>query len=277
MAAHTFTLKHPFRATTEFRFQELESFIQITQRACEEVARREKGILEETISAILKESTLENQTGAAAFEMNSVAAYVSTHHDTIPRYLSYSFVIQVYRLFEELAKNLHVELKRREILVGPVELPSGNFLSRFKEFAEEAGIAFGGWSALDDFRNVRNNIVHRSGFLAGDKKEIDLRRIVDRNGSTLSIYKGQIQVAPEYAVENLNLAKEFFSEALRQKNFQDGYSWSIPLKTSFGLLVNEFQATIEISGTNMDESELPPTGVDVDDLGYDEDDENDEI
>jgi hypothetical protein len=37
---------------TEFRFQELKSFIYITQRGCEEVARREKGILEETISAI---------------------------------------------------------------------------------------------------------------------------------------------------------------------------------------------------------------------------------
>jgi hypothetical protein len=56
MAAHIIRFKDPFRATTEFRFQELESFIQITQRACEEVARREKEILEETISAILKES-----------------------------------------------------------------------------------------------------------------------------------------------------------------------------------------------------------------------------
>jgi hypothetical protein len=94
---------------------------------------------------------------------------------------------------------------------------------------------------------------------------------VDSNGSTLSIYKDQIQVAPEYVIENLNLTKEFFSEALRQKNFQDGYSWSIPLKTSFGLLVNEFQATIEISGTNMDESAPPPGATDLDDLEYDDD------
>ena len=103
MASHTFTLKHPFRATTEFRFQELESFIQITQRVCEEVAQREKGILEETISAILKENASENLTDVAAFQMNSVAEYVHTHHDAIPRFLSYTFVIQVYSLFEELA------------------------------------------------------------------------------------------------------------------------------------------------------------------------------
>jgi hypothetical protein len=111
MAAHIIRSKDPFRATTEFRFQELESFIQITQRACEKVAGREKEILEETISAILKESALENLTDAAAFQMNSVAEYVHTHHDAIPQYLSYTFVIQVYRLFEELAKDLHKELR----------------------------------------------------------------------------------------------------------------------------------------------------------------------
>jgi hypothetical protein len=97
---------------------------------------------------------------------------------------------------------------------------------------------------------------------------------VDGNGSILSIYKGQIQVAPEYAVENLNLAKEFFSEALRQKKFEDGYWWSIPTRTSFGLSVSGHKATIEINGTNMDESALPPGATDVDDLEYDAGDEN---
>ena len=68
--------------------------------------------------------------------------------------------------------------------------------------------------------------------------------IVKSNSSTLSIYKDQIEVAPEYAIENLNVAKEFFSEALTQKNFDDGYCWSTPLKTSFALLVNGLKATI---------------------------------
>jgi hypothetical protein len=76
---------------------------------------------------------------------------------------------------------------------------------------------------------------------------------VKSNGSTLSIYKDQIQVAPEYAIENLNLAKEFFSEALRQKKFEDGYCWSTPLKTSFAVSVRGFKATIDIYGTSVDE------------------------
>src|ERR1700730_11894206 len=179
MAAHTFRLKDPFRATTEFRFQELESFIQITQRACEEVARREKGILEENISAILKESAPENLTDAATFQMNSVAEYVHAHRAAIPRYLSYTFVIQVYSLFEELANDLHGELKKRESIPSPTKLKSHDFLRLFKAFAEKVGISFDRWSALDDFKNVRNNIVHSGGFLAGDKNEIDLRRIVN--------------------------------------------------------------------------------------------------
>jgi hypothetical protein len=93
MASHTFTLKDPFRATTEFRFQELESFIQITQRACEEVARREKGVVEEKISRILKENAAADPAGAAHISMHPAAEYVHTHHDAIPRYLSYTFVM----------------------------------------------------------------------------------------------------------------------------------------------------------------------------------------
>ena len=85
MAAHIITFKDPFRATTEFRFRELESFVQITQQACEEVARQENGILEETISGILKENESANPTDVALFQMHSVAEYVHTHHDAIPR------------------------------------------------------------------------------------------------------------------------------------------------------------------------------------------------
>jgi hypothetical protein len=69
--------------------------------------------------------------------MHSGAEYVHTHHDAIPRYLSYSFVIQVYHLFEELAKNLHAELRRRENIPGLVELESNNFLRHLKAFALE--------------------------------------------------------------------------------------------------------------------------------------------
>jgi hypothetical protein len=274
MATQIFTLKDPFRATTEFRFQELESFIHITQEACEEVARQEKGVLEETISGILKENAEVDPAEAAHVSMYPVAEYVHTHHDAIPRYLSFTFVIQVYSLFEELAKDLHVELKRRESIPGPSKLKSHDFLNHFRDFTEKAGIAFDRWSALYDFKDVRNNIVHRNGFLAGDIKEIDLRRIVVSNGSTLSIYKGQIQVAPEYAVENLNLAKSFFSEALRQKKFEDGYWWPTPIRTSFGLSVSGHKATIDIYGTNTNESALPSGGMDMDDFEHDEDDES---
>jgi hypothetical protein len=250
MAAHIITIKDPFRATTEFRFQQLESFIQITQQACEDVAQREKENLEQAISRILKENESADPTNPALLQMHSVAEYVHTHLDTIPRSLSYTFVIQLYHLFEELAKNLHAELKRREVIPGPAELASYDFLRHFNEFTEKAGITFERWPALYDFRDVKNNIAHRGGFLVGDKKEKELRRIVESNSSTLSIYEGQIQVAPEYAVENLNILKHFFSEALSQKKFEDGYGWSKPTRTSFGLSVNGFEATIHIGNNS---------------------------
>jgi hypothetical protein len=63
---------------------------------------------------------------------------------------------------------------------------------------------------------------------------------------TLCVCDGQIRVATAYAVENLNLIKQFFSEALNQMKFEDGYSWSTPLKTSFGVIFSEGKVTIEI-------------------------------
>jgi hypothetical protein len=117
MAAQTFTLKDPFRATTEFRFQELESFIHITQQACEEVARQEKGDLEAKISRILKENPAAKPEAAHDW-IYPVAECVHTHHEAMPRYLSYTFIIQVYCLFEELAKDLHAIFKGRESIPG---------------------------------------------------------------------------------------------------------------------------------------------------------------
>jgi hypothetical protein len=186
--------------------------------------------------------------------MQPIAEYVNAHHEAIPRYLSYSFVIQIYALFEELAKKLHRQLMAREGIPGPAKLKSNKFLAQFKEFTENAGITFNRWPALIDFKEVRNNIAHHGGIVAGDTKEHDLTQIVASNSPTLRIDGDQIQVTPEYAVENLNLVKEFFSEALTQKRFEDGYSFSLPTKKLFGLVFDGSKATIEIQGASADET-----------------------
>ena len=67
---------------------------------------------------------------------------------------------------------------------------------------------------------MRNNIIHRGGFLPSGEKGKNLRRIIKSNSPALSIREGQIQFTVEYAVNNLNLVREFFLEALRQKNLR---------------------------------------------------------
>ena len=249
MAGHIFTLKDPFRVMAEFRFWELESFIHISQKASEEFTRRSKGDLEETISRAIEEN--KSADPVAIVQIHSVADYVTAHRETIPRYLGYSFVIHVYNLFEELGKNLHEELMRREIIPKAAGLQSNDFLASFKAFTEQAGIAFVEYSTLRDFKDVRNNIVHQGGNLAGETKEKqkNLRRVVESNSATLSVCDDQIRVATVYAIENLNLIKQFFSEVLNQMKFEDGY-WSKPSNTSFAVIFSEGKVTIEIEGSS---------------------------
>jgi hypothetical protein len=249
MAGHLFTLKDPFRVMVEFRFWELESFIHISQKASEEFTRRSKGDLEETISRAIEEN--KSADPVVIVQIHSVADYVTAHHETIPRYLGYSFVIHVYNLFEELGKKLHKELMQREIISKAPELQSNDFLASFKVFTEQAGIAFVEYPTIQDFKDVRNNIVHRAGNLAGEtrRKQENLRRVVERNGTTLSVCDGQIRVATAYVIENLNLIKQFFSKALNQMKFEDGF-WSKPSKTPFAVFFREGKVTIDIEGSN---------------------------
>jgi hypothetical protein len=243
-------LKDPFRVMAEFRFWELESFIHISQKASEEFTQRSKGDLEKTIFRAIEEN--KSADPVAILQIHSVVEYVSAHYEAIPRYLGYSFVIHVYNLFEELGKNLHEELMRREIIPKTAGLGSNDFLANFRAFTEQAGIAFVEYSTLQDFKDIRNNIVHRGGNLAGETKEKqeNLRRVVKANSATLSVCDSQIRVANAYAIENLNLIKQFFSEALNQMKFEDGYSFSTPSKTSFGVIFSEGKVTIEIKGSS---------------------------
>jgi hypothetical protein len=255
MRAHEFTFKDPFWVTAEFRFSQLESFIQIALQACKAAARQEKRILEETLSDIIKETrVVEPKDIFAVPHFHRIAEHVSAYHDTIPRCLSYSFVIQVYNLFEELAKNLHTELMQRENIPDPKKLASRNFLGHFEKFATTAGITFGEWSALHDFKEIRNNIVHRGGVVSGDDKEVHLRRIIKTHSKTLRIDDGLIQVQPEFAVEGLNVVSRFFSQAFRQKNFQDGYWWTPSPQTSYGVRFDGQKVSIMV------DSELERTG-----------------
>ncbi len=245
MPAHEFTIKDPFWVTAEFRISQLESFIQIARQACKQAARRQKTILEKTLSDFIKETGIvepEYVIGVSHFQR--VAEYVSAYHDTIPRCLSYSFVVQVYNLFEELAKALHTEIMRREKISGPKKLEPRNFLGHFEKFATIAGITFAEWPALRDFKEIRNIIVHRGGVVFEDHKEVDLRRIVQTHFKTLRIYDGQIQVEPEFAIEAVHLLGRLFSQAFEQKNFQDGYWWTPSPQASYGVRFDGHKVTI---------------------------------
>ena len=177
--------------------------------------------------------------------------HVAAHCETIPRCLAYSFVIHVYNLFEDLGKNLHGELMRRKIIPPAARLPSDDFLKHFISFTEQTGIPFAEHSALRDFKDVRNNLVHRGGNLEGEKERMKkkLLQVVETNSASLKIDNGPLRVASSYAVESLNLIKTFFSEALNQMKFQDGYSWSRPSKF-FGVHFQGSKVTINITGAH---------------------------
>lgn len=258
MAARVPTFKDPFRIMVELRLRELESFIEISQKASEEFARRSKKDLEEAMSRAIEEN--KSADPLEIIQIHSVADYVSALYETTPLYLGYSFVIIVCNVFEDLGKNFHKELKERKIIREGDNLSSYDFLENFKaKVTEKAGIAFVEYSALRDFKYIRNNIVHRGGYLGDEKdedKQKNLQRIVETNSTTLSLRDdGQIQVAAEYAIENLNLIKQFFSKALDQTKFEDGYSWSIPPKT-FAVTFDGATFSISIGSSSAEPEDL---------------------
>jgi hypothetical protein len=248
MAAHIFKKKDPFRIEVALRLWELESFIRISQDACEESTQRTKTELEEAISKTLPEDPSMDRA-VAVFTHHPVVDYVVAHHEAVPRYLAYSFVAQVYNLFEDLGRKFHKELMQRNRISDANELQSRDFLKHFAAFTDREGIIFTERSALDDFKEVRNNVVHRGGYIAGEneKKREKLQRIVETNPDKLSLHQGQIEIVPDYAVENLALLKQFFSNALDQVKFEDGYWWLTPSKKSITIRFDGIKPTIDVT------------------------------
>jgi hypothetical protein len=250
--AHLMTFANPFRVKTEARLEELELFIRITHHACKDVARISKKKLEAKLSRVLK----EDGPNALTHQMFLVGQFVRAHYVTMPQSLNSLFVILVYNLFEELGQSLRTELMRQKGISEPVELQK--FLKEFKDFATSEGITFSKWSALDDLTKVRNNILHRGSFLPGGKKGKNLRRIIKNNSPALSMHGGQIQFTVEYVVKNLHFVREFLLEALRQKKFENGYSFGNSSDTPFALLANKDKVSIKIvESANVGELKLP--------------------
>jgi hypothetical protein len=201
-------------------------------------------------------SIKEDGPNALTYQMFLVEQFVRAHYVTMPQSLNSLFVILVYNLFEELGQSLRTELMRQKGISEPGELQ--NFLKEFKDFAKSEGITFSKWSALDDLTKVRNNILHRGSFLPGGKKGKNLQRIIKSNSPALSMHGGQIQFTVEYVVKNLHLVRDFFSEALRQKKFEDGYSFGNSSDTPFALLANKDKVSIKIvESANGGELKLP--------------------
>lgn len=253
--AHVLTIKDPFRFEVEFRLAAIESFIQISLAASQEFARRSKRDLEGQIARAIEEN--KSAVPVAAIPFQRVGDYMRDLCETVPHYLGYSFVMNVYNLFEDLGKSLYKKLIGREMKI----TRSDGFLTAFEKFTEQEAITFVECSPLREFKEVRNNIVHQGGKLAGESKEKrdTLLRIVDTNSTTLSISDdGQIQVAAEYAIENFKLIRQFFLNALDQKKFEDGLSWS-KIPETFGVSVGEGKVTIAIKGSTTESKTLPLT------------------
>jgi uncharacterized protein YutE (UPF0331/DUF86 family) len=196
-----------FRANTEWMMQALSLYYQTVEQAMADNRR----LARVNIDA----HPIESPDDYDDYQ-EELHSFRVIHEEDFPSKIRYSFVTLTYSIFEERAKALCIELNTRKIIMKELEeKPKGGFVAGLKRFFPHGYLHQTMRRELDDFRHVRNCLVHSNG--RPDREEA--ARVVEKTQS-LSLNKdGYVHVEPEYCTQIVSLIRGFFNTVFEHAGF----------------------------------------------------------
>jgi hypothetical protein len=147
-------------------------------------------------------------------------------HEFLPR-LRYSFIVQLYVVFETRARALCNELNRREpnLVLRVDDLKGGQYFGGIRLFLTKVRpCRIKCWEGLDELRIVRNCIVHANGLVSeADRGKESLRRIAKSKRGVTIDSEGYLAIERRYCETAFGSVRRFFKEAFDSCGFGVAY------------------------------------------------------
>jgi hypothetical protein len=204
-------------------FDELERYLEIT----EEYLQKAKAEFETWVDEESKTLSLE---GRDEFNESYEQEYWD-YAETFPRILRSSFFVSVYSLFENKMALICKWLKKdKQIIIGWRDL-RGDTLDQFKLYCKLGGLRITyddqNWNEINEYRRIRNCIIHNRGLIQGANEEKKLLAYVKRKNIVDDLFVGmsirsqpQIALTAEFCKEVIKTMWAFLSTVLQAYELQ---------------------------------------------------------
>ena len=204
---------------------ELEEYLKTTEKYLLDVTTDRGAWLDEQAEALPPEERNE-------FYERNIDFYCA-YADIFPMILRNSFLVSVHSLLEHKMDLVCKRIKEeRQIASNWDDSRRGNALHKFKRYFKHAGLELtdNDWQEINNYRIIRNCIVHNRGLIKGARQERELRYYITRkNIISQDTIREEIALTEQFCREAIKTIWEFlmktyeayYDELQRQKQEAD--------------------------------------------------------
>jgi hypothetical protein len=172
----------------------------------------EKSLLDKKL---FTQANIDNKEKDKNVGFNEVAEdliEISNFDIEYPVFLRYSIFSTIYSYFEhslskicsQMQFNLQISLKKEDLRGNGIN-QSRDYLKKVIEieFPDDSPL----WQEIQNYRNLRNNIIHNKGLVSGDvsnKTQNNLNKYIESNKYLDINYLGQVELSKDFILEAFN-------------------------------------------------------------------------
>ena len=151
----------------------------------------------------------------------TIHAHKHEFEKVLPRLVGYSFVMMLFSELEFRINGICRALKKRENVPLKINDFKGDLIERFSKFliiANKPQLEKAEKAEINDFRVVRNCIVHNNGFLNNFHNSKELRKIANSN-LHIEIVEARIKVSSGFLYSRIEFFIAMFRRLFEALNF----------------------------------------------------------
>jgi hypothetical protein len=204
-----------FRAAIEFQLEAMKDVLRILEEGIREVGRKEG-------QEIRPATKINMLTSDGLKQWKAIISHQQIYGFELPLRIRYSFVLQLYTLFETGGLALCDEItKRKGLKLAVNDLAGERSFKGIRIFFSKV-FPVGGinWSILKNLKDIRNCVVHYAGVVKGSNQETPLRKLATSSPQKLLLLKsGYIFPYRSYCADLLRAVTNFFERVFIIGNF----------------------------------------------------------
>jgi hypothetical protein len=211
-----------YKTESQERLSSLANYLAIMDMQVARIESEQFEQLNKDLETISDSWSVPDQYSFSQWRENEYHQFKSTFSESF----HYSFVVLVWLVIEDELKRVCLEIQRRKELI-PQKWEGNSIIKQCKEILKKvAGVPIENitlWSDIDNLQNVRNCIVHTSGFVNESRDKKHLIKLVEAKNPSLQIdnYDGRLRIETEYCQQAVQITGKFLEEIFDRVGFKD--------------------------------------------------------